>query len=416
MTSRRWVPRVVTLADQVMSSVSNVLVILLVAPPLTAGEFGQFMLGYTILTLTLTVTRTYFGTRISLAPDRARALTLTADLLGTLLVLSPVIFVVVLALSALATGGGSWDLLVVLALAAPVVCIQDIIRFGAAASGRAWAALASDTLWVVVMAVPLLLQMRLSPLSGLSLWALAAVAALAVAWRGIGLRPHWRGGVAELRRRHVVGESVTLGYLGLGVASLWTLAFVGHVIGDAATGSLAGASKAMGPINVLFSYIALAVTPVLVRRTRKGDLRFCALTAAFSAGLVLSWGVLLLSLPDSVGTALLGESWAGVRGVLPWTIAEYAFLAVSAASALGLQVRGHGRALIIQRAGAALVTVIAGCGAAVLTHEVWAVAAALASASLASALLGWAPLWRRLPPPQDTPREPETRLMPLQGA
>lgn len=414
--ARSWLPRAVTLADQVTSSVSNVLVIPLVAPLVSAADLGRFVLGYTILMMTLTLCRAYFGTRVTLSPDNASALAMMSNVLGALALLAPVLVIAVLAVSAAATAGESLHLLILVALAAPIVCMQDILRFGAVASGRPLVALGSDAVWVAFMAAPLALQMSLSPVVAVSLWAGGAVAALVVAWAAMRVRPRLQGGIGELRRRDAVAGSITLGHIGWSGASLWILVFVTHVIGPAATGSLAVASRAMGPINVLFNYITLGVTPLLVRRDRSSDVRFCAGTAGVMSSLILLWGALLLVLPTSVGTALLGDSWPGVRGVLPWTIAEYVFLAIATAAGLGLQVRRRARALIRQRAVATVIIVVGGSVVAVLVHETWAVAATVAAAIFTAAVLGWGALLRSDPPASSRQPVPSARLLPLEEA
>ena len=66
----------------------------------------------------------------------------------------------------------------------------------------------------------------------------------------------------------------------------------GVALGPAAVGSLRGASTMMGPLNVVFAYVNLALTPVLVRRGRRLDLRFCAVTGAAVLGVVAAWSLL----------------------------------------------------------------------------------------------------------------------------
>ncbi|HMX23158.1 MAG TPA: hypothetical protein PKA11_09275, partial [Accumulibacter sp.] len=51
---------------------------------------------------------------------------------------------IVFGVSIATTGGEGWSMLLIVALATPVVCLQDIIRFGASSSGRQWTALVSD--------------------------------------------------------------------------------------------------------------------------------------------------------------------------------------------------------------------------------------------------------------------------------
>lgn len=387
-TSATWLPRAVVLVDQGLSSISNLLAVVLVARVLSPADFGYFALGYAVLTLMLGLSRAYFGSRISLAPDQQSARQLTGALVAGMLVVSPLVVVVVLLLSSAATRGQAPLITLIVACATPIVCIQDVLRFGAAAGGRPWAALLSDAVWICAMALPLLAGVRLAATAVLTLWACAAAVAAVVALVAFGERPQLHAGLRELRRREDVGGSLTLGAVATTCATFVVLLVVSRLLGPVAVGSLRGASTAMGPVNVLLAFTALGITPVLVRRPRAGDRRFCASVAAVTVTLVLAWGMVLLLLPDSMGEALFGSSWSGINSVLGWTVTEYVWIAVSAAAVLGLKVRQRAGALIWSRMVVASTTVVAGTTAAALSQTT-AVAAALAFSGLVAAGAGW---------------------------
>jgi hypothetical protein len=127
---------------------------------------------------------------------------------------------------------------------------------------------------------------------------------------------------------------------------------------------------------------------MLVRRSRSGDLRACAAIGGTLLVLVLTLGGALLLLPQELGVRLLGDSWAGARAVLPFTVAEYCSISVTAAVLLAAKVRGDARAIAVQQVVLAVVVVVLGVGAAWLTHEARFVAAAFALGSVASAVTG----------------------------
>lgn len=382
------------LVDQGMSSVSNVLAIILVARSSSAAEFGRFAVTFTALTVALQLSRSFFGVRVSLADDVGSAHTMTKSLGGALVLLSPLVALAVLVVSLLAVGTASLSIVVIGACVTPVVLVQDIVRYGASASDRPVAALASDTVWVAIMAAPFVAGADLGPTAAVLLWAAGAVAAMGVAIVLASAVPALRAGVEELRRRHRVGESVTIGSVIALVGVMWTVLVTTWFIGPAAAGALRGATTTMGPANVLTSFSALGLTPALVRRPRTKDVPFCASTSVALGGLTALWGLVLLVLPTDVGQALLGESWAGIRGVLPWTIVEYTMLAVAAGAFLGLKVRHRGSQLVVQRAAAGFVTIVGGTVVAVAVGQTWAVAAVLALAALVSAAVGWTQLLR----------------------
>jgi O-antigen/teichoic acid export membrane protein len=182
---------------------------------------------------------------------------------------------------------------------------------------------------------------------------------------------------------------MSFGALAGTAASLAVTGVVGAVLSPAAVGSLRGASTFIGPLNVMMAFVSLGMTPVLVRRARSRDLRFCLAVAGTVLSVVCAWAAVVLLLPDAWGRAVLGDSWAGARSVLPWTLLEYAALGVASASTLGLKVRQEARMLVRQKAVVSVLVAVLGCGAALLLHDVRAVSAGLAVAGLVSVTLGW---------------------------
>jgi hypothetical protein len=61
----------VGLIDQGMSSLSNVLAIVMVAQSLSASAFGSFTVSYAILLFVVTLARSYFGTQLGLTENGA---------------------------------------------------------------------------------------------------------------------------------------------------------------------------------------------------------------------------------------------------------------------------------------------------------------------------------------------------------
>lgn len=391
---RHWGPRALTLGDQVLSSVSNMLAVVLVARAVSPEEFGTFALGYSVLAVVLGLTRGYFGTRVSLEHDDSRARVLTRELIGAVAILSPIVFLVVLALSHVMSGGDPGGILVIVALATPVVCMQDVGRFGAVAAGKPWAAFASDGLWVVLMLVPFALGTRVPARVVLWLWFAAALAALATIMVILRVGPDLRGGWVQLRTRHAVGEATMWGTVISSAATLWILFVASAAISPVASGSLRGASTAMGPVNVLIAFIGLGLTPMLVRRPRADDLRFCLRAGAALAGAAALWGAVLLLLPTRVGQIFFGQSWEGIRTVLPVTTVEYVLLCVSAVGMLGLRVNHLSRDLLTQRVITGIVTVVLGGVVAFATRSTIAIAMATATSAGVAALVGWTLLTR----------------------
>ena len=396
---RRWAgrwagPAFLGVADQGLSSLSNVLAVVIVARALDADAFGRFALVYAVMILVLGVSRSYLGTRLALAADPGLARAATAEVLGGLLAVAPVVAAVVFGVGAALTGGDATAIALVVAVAAPVVCLQDAVRFGAVASGRPGVAFASDLVWTVCVAAVLVGGSGLSGSAVMAAWLAAAVAALVVGLILMRVRPRVRCGLLALVSRHRMSESMAFGTVVGQAAALAVSSVAAAAIGPAAAGALRGASTILGPLNVVFAYVHLGLTPWLVRRPRSADLRACRSVALVIGGVVVAWGVVVLLVPDAWGTALLGESWNGARDVLPFTVLEYVAIGLATASTLGLKVRGEAGVLARQKAVVGVVMVVLGCGAALLWDDVRAVSAGLAVAAAISAGLGWYHLGR----------------------
>ena len=384
-----WARRGAGLLDQVVSSASNLLAVLLVARALDADGFGRFALAYAIVVATLGVSRSWFGTRLSLLVDPTLVRAEVRSVTGALLLLAPVLVLVVIVPSWLLTAGADPVVLVAVSLAAPVVCLQDSLRFAAVSQGRPAVALWSDATWLVVLLALVPLAGRVPAGTVLLLWLAAATAALVVAAVGLRVRPDLRGATAYLRTRHPTSESLSYGTVVTQVAAVVVTSTVAVALGPAAAGALRGASTLMGPLNVLHAFTGIALTPALVRRPRAGDVRACAAVAGSLVVVVLVWGGLLLVLPDRWGELLLGDSWRGASRVLGLTVVEYCGVMVAVAAVLGLKVRHEAGMLVRQKTVVALLTVAGGCAAAVFGPDVRWVAGALAGAAAVSAVLGW---------------------------
>jgi hypothetical protein len=253
---------------------------------------------------------------------------------------------------------------VLLAVALPLVVAQDLCRYTAVASGRPLVAAVSDGLWVVVVAVGYLF--RPSMPVALVVWAGGAALALAVALVSLRLRPSLSRGWTALRERHPTSEVAALSTVTSSLATYVTLGLATLSLTAAAAGALRGASTVMAPVNTCFSFIPLAVLPGAYRADPDRHGRIAArLTLGLMAISVL-WGSVLLVLPAEVGELFLGESWAGTRGVLPWTVLEYAGLAAGVGFTVAFQARRQAKALgAISLAASGLVVLSAGVAATV---------------------------------------------------
>lgn len=390
--------RATSMLDQVLSGLSNFITVALIARALDAGHFGSFVIGYALLTTVLSLVRARWGTQLSLTGGDAPTLDLLRRLSGLAFVATPLLIAVVFLPAVVITRGGSWTTLLLVAAAVPLVLVQDLCRYAAIAVGRPGVAVASDGLWVLLVATGWALGLAAVP--ALLTWIGAALLAAVVALAGLRALPRLSDVRGTLRHRHATGEALAAGSVLISLATFAALGAASLLVGSAAAGSLRGASGLMAPVNTLFAFAGIALLPVLHRRARGGDLGFCARLSVLLVAAPLAWGTVLLVLPEAVGEAVLGDTWAGARSVLVWTAVEYAALALAVAPEIGLQAREAARPILRLQVLYASLVALGGLLGAVLAHEAWVVAAGLAVASTLGSLVTWAAFLREVRRPR----------------
>jgi O-antigen/teichoic acid export membrane protein len=310
-------------ADQLLSSGSNFVAMLVGARTLDVEGFGVYAFALLTFTFTLGVVRALCSEALLVRPgepgdehwSRVRSATGAAFWLGILVG-------VVLAVAALASSGAASRSMLVLAVALPGLLVQDTLRYAAFARGEPKAALVSDATWVVGLAILFgILFARAEPTAP---WLLAAfvapgvVAGLLQALRERVL-PVLRDGFRWVAYNGDLSGRYTLDFLsGAGAAQLAAYVLVA-VTSVAALGSLRGAQTLFGPINILFTGVSTVLVPegrrTLARSTSAlFRLSLMATTFFFIGSSALLAAYLMLS--DSQGEALLGSTWVGAQALL----------------------------------------------------------------------------------------------------
>ncbi|WP_164878630.1 hypothetical protein [Nocardioides yefusunii] len=232
--------------------------------------------------------------------------------------------------------------LLVLGVTAPVLMTQDLLRYAAIAQARPGAALASDASWAFIVAGGWLMSavglISLSPTQGAVLWLTGAIIALMVLvaiLRPPRLAPlrqalgDFRG---DPRRGHL-----TLDALLSGATPLVNASAAGAVSTTQVVAASRGASTLFGPLNTLTTSITLAVVPELKRQDKATARRLLRMMPLVLVLGTLVWGAVLSILPDSIGTALLGETWTLAEPLLWVVTIEYVGLGLRAAAAAALR-------------------------------------------------------------------------------
>ena len=311
-------------ADQAISSLSNLLVGVLVARAVSAEAFGAFAIVLTAYWLALGASRSLasepFLVRVSTTPDsKARASLRAAG--GTAVVVG-LVTGAVCAAAALAVGGPLRYPLLAVGVTMPGLLLQDFFRYSFFARGRGQFAFAADLLWAVLLfsaLAGLLWAGKQSVGLFVLIWGLtASVAALfSAAKTRIApnplLAPDWLREHRDLAPRFL-GEFSAMN--GAGQLSLY---LIGAIAGLASVGALRGGQILLGPLNVLFLGIWLFAVAEGVRLLEASPARLRHAARLLSFGLcsaALAWASLVTLLPTSLGTLLLGDSWAGAHEVV----------------------------------------------------------------------------------------------------
>lgn len=305
--------RLVTFADQGVSSVSNFVVVAVAANVATAPEFGQFSLAYAGLLLFLGGQRALVGETLLVRYSQIGRLTpdiAAASLGATALVAVPTIMF--LLAGAVLSGPGNSLLWLVMAAVSPFVLLQDSIRYLFICQARPALALLIDGLWAVGSISAMLLAARSGGglLVVVTWWGAGAAVALATGLLLARSVPAVPAGVRWLLLNKDYAFRYVAEFAGLNASTFAVLYFLVFPLGAAGVGALRAAQLLFSPLNTVFSAIKTAVIPELVRTRGTGAFR-SRLLETFVLVLVLcvGWGAAVLLLPASAGEFVLGETW-----------------------------------------------------------------------------------------------------------
>jgi len=334
------------LGDQVLSSVTNFALGLLVARSVSPREFGAFALAYAVYTLTLGLCRALAGEPLIVrfsARENKDWRTGVRGAVSTALALGAIVGSGCLGASLL-TNGPLRSALLVLGPLLPALLIQDVWRFAFFAAGRGAKAFVNDLVWAFVLfpLMGLALATNLASVGWLMLvWAgagtVAAVLGLAqtgVSPRGMGEARAWVKTHRDLAPRFAAEFALS------GAASNFTLFAVGSITSLGQVGWLRAGQLAFGPLGVLFMGTGLVTVPEGVRLLRRSAASLMRASRALSVGLAVTtvaWGITVYSLPTGIGAFVLGKNWPGARMVIiPLTVGT-ACLALTFGAVTGLR-------------------------------------------------------------------------------
>lgn len=344
------------LIDQVIWSASNVGAIVLAARMLDQRAFGAFSIATVTYTLALGASRSLSTEPLLVRSgsgagtvEARRAAAVTASLWAGL-----TLGFITLVAGGLAQGQVR-GALVGLGVCLPGLLAQDAWRYGQFLRQGAHRAAACDAAWLLMqLAFFATLRARGAHDAGsfVAAWGMAGAITGIVCitlthdWsnRGLGLR--W------IRTNRDLGARYLVDFLcGAGTTQL-TLYALAAFAGLAAAGSFRGAQALFGPISVLLTAVYITLVPEGQKAFRRSPRVFIGVSVGVSAAFsAMAFGLMLalLSLPDPVGTELLGTSWRGARVlILPFGLATCGAGAI-VGPAVGLRSLGDARRVLRAR-------------------------------------------------------------------
>ena len=351
-----------SLIDQIVSSATNVLVALLVARRLSSARFGEFSILFSIYIIGAGFSRAWTTDPLAVRFS-GRQSELDKAVSSAVAVAVTIGCVVGTAVAAVGLAVGK--LSVALAIAAallPALFAQDCLRIGLIVAGRARAAAANDTIWMLVTVVSLFaFHDRLSVATGLGCW-----------------------GAGDLSGRYTIEYLVNIG------TGYMLVPILGAVAGLSAAGGVRGAQVLLGPLSVVFAATSVQAISHLARL---GDdpQRVHAIAKRASLGLSIiagAYGVLLLLVPDRIGMLALGASWRTARDLVPAVVTSWVMIGLYAGASFAI--RSQGLASIAVRvqvitSAVTIALVVAGAAASGVEASLWA----LAIGNLVSAFVWW---------------------------
>lgn len=313
----------VGVVDQVLSSGSNFIALLLGARYLNAGGFGSFSVALLGFTITLGVTRALCSESLLVRPgttsddhnervDRATGAAIWVGLASSAIFGVAALF---------AQASLAWCFLV-LAVAMPALMLQDTLRYAAFSRAEPLAATLSDGLWFVGLIVLYgAVIVRGSPSSMVMVAAFVLPGALAgivaALWErtrpAVGRRVAWITDNRDLSVRYAL-DFLT----GAGAAQLAAYVLV-IVAGVAAVGSIRGAQTLFGPVNILLTGAYIVLVPEgrhAARRSKRALTVVCVVASASFALVAAAMLGFYLALTPSQGEMILGSTWDTARQVL----------------------------------------------------------------------------------------------------
>ena len=353
-------------ADQALSSATNLALSILVAHAVGVRAFGVFGLAFATYTFALGVTRSLcsepLAVRFSSSGNRAWR-TAARSSTGTVLALSIPMGAACVAVGTIANSS-TGDAFVALGICLPGLVLQDAWRMAFFSNGRGRRAFVNDLVWAVIQIPAMLVALSIGVHSASPLilcWGVAATVAAVYGVIQSRVIPEPGNAALWLSTHRDIAPRYFVEFLARYGANAGTIYITALVAGVAAAGAFRAGQVLLGPVN-LFNIGLTGVAVYEAVRLREQPLRMRRMALLLGAGIAvvsLAWGGLMLAIPDWLGQELLSKSWNSAHGVLlPLTIAAAASGVLTGAT-VGLRGLAAAKRSLRVRLITAIVTLLA---------------------------------------------------------
>lgn len=385
-----------SIADQILSSVSNFALAVLVARKLNSDAYGAFALAFSLYAYAVTVSRLlvsqplmirYSGSNRTDFANAARQST------GAALSLAAPVGVAIL-ISGIVAGGALGASLVTIGVLLPGLLVQDAYRMVFFAMGRPAAAAFNDAVWAVAQVAAVLTVNASgdgSPDAYLWAWGLAGCVAAALGAAQTGLWPAPQEALKWVRTHSKLTRYSVTEVVLINGANQLMLLLVAAIGGLSVVAALRGAQVLTAPTTILTLGTLAFVVPEMARRPSligSQLIRAGLLTSVLGTIPMLFWGAFLLVMPGSLGRLVLGDTWAGTHGILLPTVVGMLAGVAALGAAAGVYAKGSMRVLFPLVLGGAPVYLVAGL-VGVVTAGAYGTAVGLAVAAAYGSVVAW---------------------------
>lgn len=310
------------IADQVLSAATNVVMTFIVARNVSAPDFGAFAVAFMIFALVIGAERALVGSPLSISHSgdvgEARRRTASAAL-GTSLALTLPVSIGLLVAAPFCSDSVA-STLRVLAVVLPFLILQDTCRMAFFAWARPQLATLNDFIWAVLQfsaVAAFIAAGAVSPATMVAAWGGGAVVAAVVGMAQLRAWPRIFATRGWFREHRSTLGYLFLEYLFATAAFQGGLLLIGSLLGLSDIGAIRAAQTLIGPLGIISTGVMTFGVPEVSRHgVPARPMRVAAMTSSALVLISALYTAVLLLIPNSLGTALLGDTWAGAQDVL----------------------------------------------------------------------------------------------------